>query len=104
MSPQLAVRQVTPFSFNTFLIQRYVHGREFGERRMEGAPEFRKYLFISAFPAISVVLLAKILRTVACKPRLWIAFVLSFPFLFLSLLAWSAGETHGYLLSLGQES
>lgn len=100
MEPSLWVRQTYPFPYITFLRQRFLHGAEFGERRLSEAGRLRCWLFTAASPAIAVILFLKILSRVLPKTHLWLPFITCFPFLLLSILAWSCGETSGYLQRL----
>lgn len=98
-SPQITVYHQKSFTFSAFMKQRFWHGKQFGETRVDNMPVIRRLAFVVLSPFIPLIYLFRITRRVIEKKRNIGHFLLSFPILFLFLLSWSAGEFSGYLWS-----
>jgi hypothetical protein len=103
--PEMRVTQRRSFGFAPFLRQRFLHGTHFGRSRFRGRAAWLRAVGVLASPLIPVVFLSKIVGRVARSGRDYWPFFRALPVLICFLLAWSLGETVGYLLpSLPEES
>lgn len=95
--PSIVVYYVGSYSWLGFLKRRFLQARYFGSRRaVELAPSAR-FLRCAAFPAISLLMLARIAAHVWARRRHRLKFLVCTPLVFSFLLAWAAGEGLGYL-------
>lgn len=95
--PGIVVVHKKSFGVVSFVTQRFLHGMEFGRDRVARCSAVRRLIYIGLAPAIPAVLLARIARRVLGKRRHRAALLRCAPLLLLFLLAWSSGESIGYL-------
>lgn len=95
--PSLTVKLGSALPPGRFVVQRFRHGIQFGRwRATEFSPAVR-LAAITLAPLIPLVFLAKLARRALRLPGFRLQFVLSLPALVCFVLAWSLGETWGYL-------
>jgi hypothetical protein len=94
--PDIRVTQAASFGFGPFCVQRFRHGREFGRERIERDPSAR-LMRIATAPLVPFLLLGRVVQRVMRSGRNLGALVRSLPVLICFVLAWSLGETAGYL-------
>lgn len=100
LSPRLVVyQQRRGLTVRTALVERFVWGRSYGAQRATAWSAGRRLAAGAAFPIIWALLLARVVRTAAARPRSRAGLVRALPALPLLVAAWSAGEAIGYWAS-----
>lgn len=100
--PELVVIHHNQYGVRQFMAQRYEHGIEFGAARAEAMSTARRCLMLCLSPLIPFVFGRKIL-TQAHSYGLRIGSATEAGWLVVFLLAWSVGETLGYLRPKNQK-
>lgn len=85
------------YSARQFICQRYSHGVEFGKARRKLLSPFRRMAMIGLSPLIPVIFIMKIMATARCDKKFSFGFNRDILWLLVFVLAWSAGETIGYI-------
>jgi hypothetical protein len=96
--PGIRVTQRQSFGFWCFLLQRFRHGRQFGQSRAKNWGVIVRLAAGLASPLIPLLFLSKIVLRVLRGGEYFGPFLRAFPALLCFLLAWAAGEACGYLL------
>ena len=100
LDPTLRVIHRNRYSAREFIAQRFAHGQEFGLTRAHTQSFLRNLLLVLLAPCIIAVLINRIVSVSRRKPelrkqlkgaRIWLA---------VFTLAWTAGETSGYVMGL----
>jgi len=94
--PAIRVTQGAPFGIRCFCMQRFRHGRHFGRMRLRGSSAPARIARVFTSPLIPAVLLAKIFGRVVVNRQYFGRLLLSFPLLFVFVVAWTLGEVFGY--------
>jgi hypothetical protein len=94
--PAIQVTQSVPFGVRCFCVQRFQHGRQFGQMRLRGSSAPMRIARVVTSPLIPAVLLAKIFGRVVASRRYFGRLLFSLPLLFVFVVAWTLGELIGY--------
>ena len=98
LSPEIVVYQHREnLSLVAAIRERYVWGRYYAGNRTKEITLSKRLLYLSLFPILPLLLMAKKTRDMLIKKRLIGAFLLAFPLTTLLTLSWSFGEFMGYL-------
>nr|NUR38154.1 hypothetical protein [Sphingomonas sp.] len=100
LDPAMVVVHHGAISGRSFTRQRYLHGRAYGMERAERAGFLRSLLLLLASPVVAPLLLSRVLKRMAARPRYRAQLVRAFPWLLRFTLAWAAGEAAGYASTL----
>jgi hypothetical protein len=95
--PGIVVTQGGSVDLEVFCRQRFAHGRRFGQSRVRNSPFFARLARILTSPLIPAALLGKIIWRVFRSGRHIREFLFCLPVLIVFVLAWTLGETWGYL-------
>lgn len=100
-SPAIVVHYRKSFRLLQYLVHRFHNGRCFAGMRLAELTPLRRALHILTAPALPLLFLSRILRTVLDRRRFLGQFVVAFPVCLLAVLSWSLGELSGYLRGPG---
>lgn len=95
--PDIRMTQWASFGFRAFCTQRFQHGREFGNERIQRAAASARLMRIATAPLIPLLILGRIAGRVMRSRRDLGPFLRSFPVIVAFALAWSFGEGIGYI-------
>ena len=98
LTPNIIVYHQQSFTFAAFIVQRFLHGRQFGNTRARSISSVKRIVLILLAPLIPFIYLFRITRLVVKKKRNINKYILSLPVLLLFLISWSIGEFIGYLM------
>ncbi len=98
--PNADAKHRNRYSAREFIAQRFAHGQEFGLARARTQTFLRSLLLILLSPCIFVVLIKRIVSASRRKPELRKQLRGTWIWLALFTLAWTVGETSGYITSL----
>lgn len=84
-------------SLRDAMVERYTQGRLFAADRVKGGSAIRSVLYAALSPLLPLVFLTRMAAKAKNQPATSWRFLRSFPQLCCLVLAWSAGETSGYL-------
>lgn len=101
-APSMLVYYTKSFELMPFLVRRFHHGRCFAGMRIERETVFKRALYAVGTIFLPAVFLVRITAPVLQKRRFVREFLLSLPISVLAILAWSIGETCGYLAGTGK--
>ncbi len=101
LDPGLRVMHRNRYTALQYMRQRLAHGREFGFTRASKRSLTHRLLLLILSPAVFPLILSRILRRALRNPALRRQPAAAWCWLPLFILAWAAGETSGYLASLG---
>ena len=96
--PAIRVTQGAPFGVGCFCRQRFQHGRHFGRMRLRWSSWPMRTARIITSPLIPAVILGKIFGRVVASRRYFDRLLISFPLLFVFVVAWTLGEVFGYCM------
>jgi hypothetical protein len=99
--PEMGVRHTGPFDYGYYLRQRYLLSRAWGGTQRERAGPAARAAHVVAAPLFPLFLLARIARRVLASRGLAGRFARSLPLLVPALVAYTWGETLGYLFGPG---
>lgn len=102
--PEIRLTLSTSFGVRRFCAQRFRHGLQFGRERVADAGVLARLVRIVSAPLIPLILLARIAGRVMRTKRYRGRFLRAFPILGMFVIAWSAGETAGYLTRSGNSA
>lgn len=97
---QLVVVHKNCYTARQFIGQRFSHGIEFGMARGIAMSVARRLMMILLSPLIPVVFIRKIVRSARSDPQFNFAMNRALMWLLVFVLAWSLGETIGYIKAL----
>jgi hypothetical protein len=100
LDPTLRVVHRNGYSAREFIAQRFAHGREFGLTRARKQPLMRNLLLVLLAPCIFPVLINRIVSASHRKAELRKQLKGAWIWLAVFTLAWTAGETFGYVMSI----
>lgn len=96
--PQMVVYQRRGrLGWKPLIIERFCWGRLFGALRVAQMTRARRALYALGSPAIPLVLLTRMTRTVVTTGRNRLAFIRALPHVAALTICWCAGESLGYL-------
>jgi hypothetical protein len=100
LDPRLRVMHRNRYSAREFIAQRFAHGQEFGLTRARTQSFLRNLLLILLAPCIFAVLINRIVRASRRKSELRKQLKGAWIWLAVFTLAWTVGETFGYVRSM----
>lgn len=104
LDPGLRVEHRNRYRAGQFFMQRFAHGRAFGEARAAETGLVKRALLILLSPVLPLVFLRKILASVSGNERCKAQLLRALPWLLLFLVGWGTGEARGYLSAGSREN
>ncbi len=101
MRPDIRVGHKKHYTASEYVTQRYFYARSYAGMRVEEAGWMRRLAYGLAASALPPLLLSRIVTCVLKAGRHKRELVMSLPFLWLFVMAWSFGETVGYWCGAG---
>lgn len=102
--PSVLVYYHKNYKLLSLLGRRFQHGRCFAAMRSAQSSVFKRTFLAGASIILPFIFLSRTVKVIFQKKRLITEFFLAFPFVVLTIVAWSFGETCGYLLSKGKSN
>lgn len=100
VAPEACVRSRLTMPLRSALAHFYAGGRRFGGYRAVNSAAAVRAIRLLITPAVPLVLLARILRSISERRGCFTASVLGLPVMLVLLLAWASGEATGLLRGL----
>ena len=89
-----AIYQNQQYTLGSFCVDRYVHGRDYAQKRLAERPGLSRWLLFIGTPLLPLLLTWRVGKAVG--PRSRGAFLRALPATFLFFGAWATGEAVGY--------
>jgi glycosyltransferase involved in cell wall biosynthesis len=97
----LVVSHDKSFDFFYFFSQRFHYSRSFAAMRVDGWPQWKRWLYALLTPALPPVLLFRMIGHLKAKPQYRPQFFRALPLILIYLIPWAFGEAVGAVAGAG---